>query len=270
MADNINISRDQLATFLKDPQSIRQFERLFKIINAIAPNITNVSNVVASSSDSKADLALSLLDRLTTALEMLALAPTQEPLNSDHYELHALIPDQEDIYIPPAALGSIASQNADRVKLTGGEITGLTTLGTNNVAFPATQVASSDPNTLDDYEEGTFTATLTGSVTPPTTPVTTTASYTKIGRQVTYHILFDNVDTTGAAGALEITGLPFSSAITSMGTSIKLNLGAAVDIPVISSATPTKIRMLDKTTTATTAITAGAGRYLYIQITTYV
>ena len=28
---------------------------------------------------------------------------------------------------------------------------------TGNVAFPATQVASADANTLDDYEQGTFT-----------------------------------------------------------------------------------------------------------------
>jgi hypothetical protein len=40
------------------------------------------------------------------------------------------------------------------------------------LAFPATQVASSDPYTFDDYREGTFTATATGMTTSPTGVVT--------------------------------------------------------------------------------------------------
>jgi hypothetical protein len=85
------------------------------------------------------------------------------------------------------------------------------------ITFPATQSASTDANTLDDYEEGTFTATLTAS-TPPTTPVTTTATYTKVGRIVTVTINFSNVNTTGASGALSITGLPFSALDVAIGT----------------------------------------------------
>jgi len=83
------------------------------------------------------------------------------------------------------------------------------------VAFPATQVASSDANTLDDYEEGTFTATLKGGTTDPTTPVTTTGYYTKIGNLVNVVIQFSNVTTTGAAGEAYATGLPFTSSASS-------------------------------------------------------
>jgi len=83
------------------------------------------------------------------------------------------------------------------------------------VAFPATQVASSDANTLDDYEEGTFTATLKGGTTDPTTPVTTTGYYTKIGNLVNLVIQFSNVTTTGAAGEAYATGLPFTSSASS-------------------------------------------------------
>jgi hypothetical protein len=46
--------------------------------------------------------------------------------------------------------------------------------------FPATQNPSSDANTLDDYEEGTFTGTLTGV----SGSVTVTVRYTKIGNKV--------------------------------------------------------------------------------------
>jgi len=55
------------------------------------------------------------------------------------------------------------------------------------IKFPATQNASSDANTLDDYEEGTFTATVTPSTSGTVTLDTSldTLAYTKIGRQVT-------------------------------------------------------------------------------------
>jgi hypothetical protein len=80
------------------------------------------------------------------------------------------------------------------------------------IKFPATAVASSDANTLDDYEEGTFTATLKGSSADPSTPVTSTARYTKIGNVVYIQITFDGVNTTGASGNITITSLPFSPA----------------------------------------------------------
>lgn len=65
-------------------------------------------------------------------------------------------------------------------------------------------------NALDDYEEGTFTATLEGSTTNPSSAVTlSSARYTKIGRQVLVQGQFTNVDTTGAAGGVRVTGLPF-------------------------------------------------------------
>ena len=79
------------------------------------------------------------------------------------------------------------------------------------ITFPATQSASTDANTLDDYEEGTWTGELRGSSARATTPVTTTGYYTKIGRQVTLTICFFAVDTTGASGDMQITGVPFAS-----------------------------------------------------------
>ena len=69
-----------------------------------------------------------------------------------------------------------------------------------------------DANLLDDYEEGTFTATLEGSSSNPSSAVTlSSARYTKIGRQVMVQGQFSNVDTTGASGAPRVTGLPFAA-----------------------------------------------------------
>jgi hypothetical protein len=66
-------------------------------------------------------------------------------------------------------------------------------------------------NKLDDYEEGTFTASLRGSTGEPGTLITTTGYYTKIGRDVTYNISFENVNTTGYSGDVSIEGLPFNN-----------------------------------------------------------
>ncbi len=55
------------------------------------------------------------------------------------------------------------------------------------ITFPATQSASSDANTLDDYEEGTFTPVLTGSGGSAGSYAASQADgvYTKIGNLVT-------------------------------------------------------------------------------------
>lgn len=83
-----------------------------------------------------------------------------------------------------------------------------------NIKFPATQVASADANTLDDYEEGTFTPGISFT-TPGDLAVTytlQTGTYTKKGREVTVSalVIAATFTHTTAAGNLLITGLPFT------------------------------------------------------------
>jgi hypothetical protein len=59
--------------------------------------------------------------------------------------------------------------------------TGLMTLAGPGIKFPATQVASADANTLDDYEEGTWTPNQGPGLTVVGT-FASSGSYTKIGR----------------------------------------------------------------------------------------
>ena len=66
-------------------------------------------------------------------------------------------------------------------------------------------------NKLDDYEEGTFTATLANTGTSPAP--TANGSYTKIGRQVTIHIYFASSAGISSAGNCRISGLPFSASV---------------------------------------------------------
>lgn len=101
---------------------------------------------------------------------------------------------------------SLAVGNGTTLALQGA--TSVTGVG---VSFPATQVASSDANTLDDYEEGTFTPTLVGTSTAGVGTYTAQVGrYTKIGRMV--HVSLSVVWTahTGT-GNMRISGLPFTA-----------------------------------------------------------
>jgi hypothetical protein len=74
------------------------------------------------------------------------------------------------ISLAPDASGSgiftIASPNSNTNRTltlpdaTGTVVISGTTPSLNGITFPATQVASADANTLDDYEEGTWTVTF--------------------------------------------------------------------------------------------------------------
>jgi hypothetical protein len=88
---------------------------------------------------------------------------------------------------------------------------GATSQTGTGITFPATQSASSDANTLDDYEEGTWTPTARGETTAGTTTYTNqTGAYTKIGRQVTVSLRLAYSALTGTGNFL-IQGLPFTS-----------------------------------------------------------
>jgi hypothetical protein len=99
-------------------------------------------------------------------------------------------------------------------------IKGATTIAVGNatpsasgagITFPATQSASTDANTLDDYEEGTFTPTLVFGSTTQTSWYSREGKYTKIGNLVTA-LVWVEPDTPIATGSLIIGNLPFTLA----------------------------------------------------------
>jgi hypothetical protein len=94
------------------------------------------------------------------------------------------------------------------------------------ITFPATQSASTNANTLDDYEEGTWTPVFTYS-TPGTLSTTQEGrgSYRKIGSVVyfTSDIRINAFTKGTASGDLLITGFPFTS----------LNVGGYQDAKII-------------------------------------
>jgi hypothetical protein len=82
------------------------------------------------------------------------------------------------------------------------------------ITFPATQSASTDANTLDDYEEGTFTPSFTfggGSTGITYSATRRIGTYTKIGNKVFYFIHIELTSKGSSTGQALITGLPFTS-----------------------------------------------------------
>ena len=108
---------------------------------------------------------------------------------------------------------TLATLNANGVLALNGAVTTATGVG---ITFPATQSASSDANTLDDYEEGTWTASITfgGASAGVTYDLTPTCMYTKIGRQISVTGRFGLTNKGSSTGHAKIAGLPFTSANT--------------------------------------------------------
>jgi hypothetical protein len=91
------------------------------------------------------------------------------------------------------------------------------------ITFPASQSASTDANTLDDYEEGSWTPTLVaigGSFTSNPTYTVQTGTYTKIGRFVycNFRITLSNKGTTTGSPYAGIGGFPFTVGASVLGT----------------------------------------------------
>jgi hypothetical protein len=99
-----------------------------------------------------------------------------------------------DVVNPKAALAGSASQAFSASNFTTAQ----------GLAFPATQNPSADPNTMDDYEEGTFTGTLVGCTTSPTLAF----RYVKAGKLVTITPGGGGLTGTSNSSSKSITGMP--------------------------------------------------------------
>jgi hypothetical protein len=95
-----------------------------------------------------------------------------------------------------------------------------TTLGVGNatpstsgagITFPPTQSASTDSNTLDDYEEGAVSQPLIVGSTAQTSYYSNYSKYTKIGRVVVYEVDLDTFSNNLASSGDIKIALPFAT-----------------------------------------------------------
>ena len=103
----LNLTRDQLASFLKNFEQVKQFEKLFQVVDTLEPivsidfefagdtaqasanealaqivSLAQASAINSSTAEQKAVEALNTLGRIANALEMLATAPVIQNNNS--------------------------------------------------------------------------------------------------------------------------------------------------------------------------------------------
>jgi hypothetical protein len=141
----------------------------------------------------------------------------------------------------PATAVSTATE-VMRIDSSGNLLIGKTTATANGgdlqvssgITFPATQVPKSNANTLDDYEEGTWTpeyAPSSGSFQTMSYMSFVGGTYTKIGRIVHLQgtLATNNVNLTGASGDLRITGLPFNIVRVILGRTSGGTIGAMIN-----------------------------------------
>lgn len=92
----LGLTRDQLASFLQDFEQIKQFEKLFALVDSeVAPNAVTEATILAGSADARAQQALDTLERMTNALEALAAAPAiqnNNSLSTDYLDFHRIAP----------------------------------------------------------------------------------------------------------------------------------------------------------------------------------
>jgi hypothetical protein len=109
-------------------------------------------------------------------------------------------------YLPT---GNVNINIGSTASLTLGNVTVSNLITANGgIKFPATQVASADANTLDDYEEGTWSATDASGA--GLTFTSSSGIYVKIGGWV-YVSVYIAYPSTANASAAKIGGLPFTS-----------------------------------------------------------
>ena len=111
--------------------------------------------------------------------------------------------------------GSPAVERA-KINAFGLGIGGATPSSGMGITFPAAQSASTDANTLDDYEEGTWTPTLRfGSASVGITYAVQSGVYTKIGNLV-FVVARIGLSSKGTStGSVDISGAPFAGAVVS-------------------------------------------------------
>jgi hypothetical protein len=94
MVQRLNLTRDQLASFLQDHEQIKQFERLFQVVSdEVAPFSVTEATILAGSADASANNALSSIESINSVLGYLDQAPpaaSQEQIAALQEQITAL------------------------------------------------------------------------------------------------------------------------------------------------------------------------------------
>lgn len=184
-----------------------------KVILVPDSTLTSANNTVNNDSSANADLELRCTNNTTTPRTKLRLKGG----NSDNYYWLDI---NEEFYDTVSGnmrwnidVNSFSGRGGLTTAQTALQIngSGLITLPYGRLQFPTAQNASTDANTLDDYEEGTWTPTYTGSTGAGSfTYSIQSGNYIKIGGSVFFsgRVAISAIS-VNPTGNMLISGLPF-------------------------------------------------------------
>lgn len=124
----------------------------------------------------------------------------------------AVVANSADYAAYYAALAGLNTQAFSTAALTTAGLFDISAAAAGQIKFPATQNPSANANTLDDYEEGTWSPSLGGTATYNNAAGT----YTKIGQMVLANFVVDVLN-IGTGSATTVSGLPFPVTATNRG-----------------------------------------------------
>lgn len=130
------------------------------------------------------------------------------------FEVDGLTTATTRTYTAPDASGTLTLLAATQT-LSGksfSDLLDISAAGAGQIKFPAAQNASADANTLDDYEEGTWTPVFVSSGAT-FSYASQIGHYTKIGNRafITWRIQLNTSGNTLTANSTTITGVPFTN-----------------------------------------------------------
>ena len=181
---------------------------------------------------------------------------------------------RDHVHAGTTATGTVVDEAITRFNGTGGASlqgysslsptisdAGIISLTSGALAFPATAIASTDANTLDDYEEGTWTPVLTDGTNNATNHASMAASYTKIGRMVYIQARLRTSSLGSVSGGIQISGLPFvpkntadlmGSISVSNGQNLSVTAGYNIGLEVLANTSYVMLKLWDATGGSTT------------------
>ena len=136
----------------------------------------------------------------------------------------------------PSTSGTMATLTTPSFATTIGVGGATASASGSGITFPATQSASSNANTLDDYEEGTWTPAVEfGGASTGVTYTSRQGTYTKVGRAVTVQCQVLLSSKGSSTGAMSVSGLPFTPQANTTAVTGWIDTSAAtIVVPVTS------------------------------------
>jgi hypothetical protein len=157
------------------------------IVNALPNGTSQISRFIAHNNSDPTNCAVASLDARSTEVALFSAI------------------NGTGTYLPLLMF----TGGSERMRIT---TDGVVELTSGQLKFPASQNASADANTLDDYEEGTWTPTYLGRTSNPTVSYSgsTAGNYVKIGSLVYCRGTLRTSTVSGGSGDVLIGGLPFT------------------------------------------------------------